>query len=408
MSLFYGTDEKIIRSTEISSDAKHPSQMRWHKLLDICREKGVTESHFRSYMGSKMSSFGDEETFLFDCMKKNILKFNTQDVILESDERIIGEDGEELEDDPDGVVIVNEEIDNKKYNYYIDTENPDCKKFFQKYIKAQLSKSTNGELSFDNVMSNVKNNLLKYGEIDGLDEYFEQLKTESLYDFVSVYHSKIHDFYQEGEKFDYKIEKANRDNIDSVKQTQKLNETLDGAKKVFGSENRTNTVEKNNVGDVLVDELQTEVRLHRGHSLFFVVFHPIKYYREAKSISNAKNTLVDLGANREKVNEFVENVKLEDKYFRDKKDFVKAKAVNSVYLNLRFDSLVKGDEIPEDEIDDLVMEDDEKSVNEFTEQLAENINKSDNTVENVPVDNAPVENKEPAKENSADIVKENI
>lgn len=406
MSFLYRTDAKIIRSLEISSNTKHHSQMGWHRFLDICQAKGVTESHFRTYLKSESTVFDDSDLMLFDCMKKGVLNATTQNIYLKSENQIYGEDGEELENDPDGLELVQDDSLNVKYNYSIDTENPECKKLFQNYIYEQLSKKNKTKLSFDDVMSNVKNSLLSHGEVEGLGAYFDNLQNEMYYDFMKTYQVGIYGFYKGKDNFDYELEIANRNNIDSVSQTQKLNDTLNGLENI--KDVTFNRADKINIGDVLVNELQTEVRLHRGHSIFYAIFHPINYYRESKSITNAKNALVNLGAEREKVDEFVENTKLEDKLLRDKKNIIRARTIGGVLLGTRFEDLGKEVEISEEEIDDLVM-DDETEVT-FNNQLQEDIVKSENPVvsNEVPENKEPEQKQESVKENGNPVEQEQI
>ncbi len=404
MSFLYRTDEKIIRSAEILNNTEHPSQMRWHRLLDICREKGVSDGHFRTYMQGKNSSFDDADVMLFDCLKKGVMKITTQDVMLKSDRQTYVEYGEELDSDADEIEVAPEEALNKKYTYSIDTENSACKNLFQKYVNEQLKRNTDLELDYDTVMSNIKGNLLKYGEIEGLEEYFNNLKKELSYDFIKTYQVSTHNAYQKSNGFDYEIEKTNRNNIDSVKHTQKLNETLNGIDKFPELINDSNKISKKNIGDVLIDELKTEVIVHRGHSPFYVIFHPIKYYRESKSITDAKNALVRLGADRNKVEEFVENTKLEDSYLRDKNDLVKARAVRNLLLDLKFEDLSKDVEFSDKEIDELLMNDDVEIEEPFTKRLQEDIVKSENPVDlEVPENNEQVEKQQSVKEDGVPV-----
>ncbi len=390
MSLFYGTDEKIIKGEELKGHTSHPTQMKWHRLLDICREKGVSDGHYRTYMDSNSSAFGETEVFLYDCMKKDVLKVAVQNFDPKSKQQIYGEDGEELENDPDELELGPEDQSAKrKYIYSIDTENKSCKKMFKNYVKAQLDKFTDASVSYGDVMEGIKAELLKYGEIAGLSNYFNQIENEYSKEFVLVYNNATHNAYQKSNGFDVEIEKNFRNNLDSEKQTKMLKDTIDGIKKTPHLNDAKNRAQKESCGDVLMDELQNEVRLHRGHSILFIVFHPVKYYREGKSITDAKQALVDLGADEKKVDALVENTKLEDKYLRSKNDIAKAKTVREVYLGRKFEDLQSGIEV--NEVDDLIMDDDESVVEEFVEQVANAVEKSEQPLVKAQEDKKPVE-----------------
>ncbi len=297
------------------------SDFRWHKLWNQVADKNVSDAHFVQFM-EENGGFTPEDAIMFQCMRDGVLDFKL--VRVEKENR----DEEENEDELD------DEEPEYRYEYSIDENNPNWEKYMKKLIALQIDSGEaysvdNGKMLLDRIYDKCTHGLIK---IDGLAS---AINDELDYTVETAVRNGLNPDVQIAQ-LDYEVEMANIDG--------KYGPDDDG-NELESEEDRENkkqehleTMEAH--GDAIMESMRGAIYAHRGHSVFYAIFHPIKYYSEAKSIKNAKDALVKLGANRKKVDDFEKNVILEDKYLRDKKDYHRADQIGGLYVNVNFDSFV--------------------------------------------------------------------
>ncbi len=346
MSLFYRTDRKIMFDTmyvsENSPSYEHrlgKGELKTYAWMKAAMEKGVSFDHIKSF-GPKEHYYYDDQIMLCDWIRKgyiNVQKtefISTEDSLFDSDNS-----------NPDTSVL-NEGFvttDEKQYlfSYSVDLNHPSLDKALIDYVKNN---------------SWVKNKASTHPTaksfIDNQMEWFENRRNFSgfsYYDREGIQEDIIHNLRTAFERNADKIEVILRDNLSVPQLTQNLSFKIHDA--------HYETLEKNDkkvlseIGSDIMHLMKGVIIAHRGHSSLYAFFHPFKYRNEVETIESAKRALGEIGLEREKIENFVKKVELQDEYLRDKKDLAKFHELDTEDL-YKFDVLKNGIAVEEKEIVD--------------------------------------------------------
>ncbi len=301
MALTYRTDKKTIRNTILFFKEDGKEGMKWHLYYRACMDKGVTQSHF--------STFVKESTF-----------FTRNDEVMY----------ELFENDALYVVQQNKKNASEAWTYEIDTEK--AGKTLLKLAKEKVGDVYSPE-SIQELRKKVKSFFVGNAyrvepeddevenEGDELNESFEELGVSRETKFTVGKLDKALDNVK------FELEIIARDGIDPERQKTYLESATSS------SLHCENYEEREHCAQDITDNLRGMVYAHRGHSVFYAIFHPFKYHAETVAINGAKDALVNnLQADRKSVEKLVANYEKEDKCLRDKKDFHQASLINELTM----------------------------------------------------------------------------